>query len=211
MAHQNTIETIPFDGGVLCLDFVNTVRNRKVPRVHNYFASYANFLIWCRRVAILPVSVLDDLQEYSSQNPVEAEAALQQIVAVRENLYLLFSAIAAERVPTNAVTATFNQNLSNAMGQVFLAWQNTIFSFQLQAKEKELTGPVKLILYSAYQTLLREDRRRIKECAECGWLFLDKTKNGKRQWCNPIYCGSTSKSRRYYHRQKEKEQNSGEA
>ncbi|RDC66307.1 CGNR zinc finger domain-containing protein [Adhaeribacter pallidiroseus] len=206
MANQNTIKTIQFDGGVLCFDFVNTLRSRKVEKVHNYLATYADFLILCRRVQILPESTLDQLDQYSAQNPEAAEAALEAIVAVRENLYRLFSAIAAGTIPTAAVVATFNQNLSGALAGVFLTWQGPDYALQQEVYENELEGPLKIILYSAYQTLVHEDRKRIKECAECGWLFLDKTKNGKRLWCNPVDCGSTTKSRRYYHRQKQKEE-----
>lgn len=209
--NQNTIATIQFDGGVLCLDFVNTIRSRKVVKLHEYLATYADFLTLCRRVQILPESTLNQLGRFSEQNPEAAEAALKNIVAVRENLYHLFSTIAADAIPSDAVLATFNQNLSRALAGVFLSWQGSDYSLQQEVSENELEGPLKLILYSAYQTLAHADRKRIKECAECGWLFLDKTKNGKRLWCNPMYCGSTSKSRRYYHRQKEKEQKSGEA
>ncbi len=205
MAHQNTIKTIQFDGGVLCFDFVNTIRSRKVDKVHNYLATYADFITLCRRVQILPESTLNQLGQYGEQNPAAASAALEIILAVRENLYQLFSAIAAEAIPAAAVVAAFNQNLSRALSGVFLSWQGSDYALQQEVSENELDGPLKLILYSAYQTLVREDRKRIKECAECGWLFLDKTKNGKRLWCNPVDCGSTTKSRRYYHRQKQKE------
>jgi predicted RNA-binding Zn ribbon-like protein len=43
---------------------------------------------------------------------------------------------------------------------------------------------------------------KIKECPSCGWLFLDKSKNGKRRWCNMLTCGSNDKATRYYHRKK---------
>ncbi len=127
-------------------------------------------------------------------------------MAIRENLYAIFSAIAAETTPDQVAISTFNQHLAEALSQVTLDFQDSNFFLQVAVKETELEGPVKLILYSAYQTLTQQDRTRMKECAECGWLFLDTTKNGKRQWCNPAYCGSTSKARRYYHRKKEQEQ-----
>ncbi len=65
MAYQNTIETIPFDGGALCLDFINTVRTRKVTEIHDYLASYTDFITWAKRIEILPRAVLENLHAYS--------------------------------------------------------------------------------------------------------------------------------------------------
>jgi predicted RNA-binding Zn ribbon-like protein len=73
-------------------------------------------------VQLLPESTLNQLRQFSEQNPDAAEAALKNIVAVRENLYRLFSAIAAGAVPAEAVQTTFNQNLSRALAGVFLSW-----------------------------------------------------------------------------------------
>jgi len=207
MAHQNTIETIPFDGGVLCFDFINTVRNRKVTFVHNYLATYQNFIIWCSRIKQWPEEWLDTLNTYSQEHPEKAKAALYNILATRENMYAIFSAIAAETIPEAGELTTFNQHLSNTLRQVALTFENTQYTMQVSTQKNDLEGPLNTILYSAYQIVTQTDRKKIKECAECGWLFLDTTKNGKRQWCNPGYCGSTSKARRYYHRKKEKEQN----
>src|SRR3712207_1486563 len=114
MAHQNTIETIPFDGGALCFDFVNTVRNRKVSVVHNYLATYQNFITWCRRIQSWPVNLLDNLSTYSQAHSAKTETALNNILSTRENLYQLFSALAAERTPQPEVLTTFNLNMAQA-------------------------------------------------------------------------------------------------
>jgi len=41
-----------------------------------------------------------------------------------------------------------------------------------------------------------------KECPNCGWLFFDKSKNGRRKWCSMQTCGSNVKALEWYHRQK---------
>jgi predicted RNA-binding Zn ribbon-like protein len=38
---------------------------------------------------------------------------------------------------------------------------------------------------------------RLKVCAECRWLFLDRSRNGSRLWCSMNECGGRSKMRRY--------------
>ena len=42
----------------------------------------------------------------------------------------------------------------------------------------------------------------IKICSHCGWLFLDRSKNRSRMWCDMAVCGNRVKARRHYHRQK---------
>jgi len=44
--------------------------------------------------------------------------------------------------------------------------------------------------------------QRIKMCpgADCGWLFVDETRNGRRKWCSMETCGNRAKARRHYRR-----------
>jgi predicted RNA-binding Zn ribbon-like protein len=46
---------------------------------------------------------------------------------------------------------------------------------------------------------------RVRRCAnpECGWLFLDDSRAGKRRWCSMSSCGNRAKARRHYHKSKE--------
>jgi predicted RNA-binding Zn ribbon-like protein len=60
------------------------------------------------------------------------------------------------------------------------------------------------VIYSAYELLLADKLNRIKECTNCGWLFLDTTKNGTRRWCSMNTCGSIVKAKEWYHRNKGK-------
>lgn len=44
--------------------------------------------------------------------------------------------------------------------------------------------------------------KRVKLCPghDCGWLFLDETKNARRKWCLMEVCGNRAKSSRHYAR-----------
>lgn len=39
---------------------------------------------------------------------------------------------------------------------------------------------------------------RMKICGSCGWLFLDRSKNRSRTWCDMAVCGNRAKARRHY-------------
>jgi predicted RNA-binding Zn ribbon-like protein len=62
--------------------------------------------------------------------------------------------------------------------------------------------PLWVIYKDAFDIITTSPVNRIKECRSCGWLFLDKSKNNSRTWCNMQSCGSIEKSRRYYYNTK---------
>ena len=53
-----------------------------------------------------------------------------------------------------------------------------------------------------WRLLEQEDRARLRQCqdTDCGWLFLDRTKNGSRVWCSSADCGNRTRARRHYQR-----------
>ena len=60
------------------------------------------------------------------------------------------------------------------------------------------------LLAIAAVTLLADPREagRVKLCPgrDCGWLFLDETRGGRRRWCSMATCGNREKARRSYGR-----------
>ena len=56
------------------------------------------------------------------------------------------------------------------------------------------------VAVSALSLLQPDMRRRIRICGNCGWLFLDKSRNGSRLWCDMSVCGNRQKARRHYRR-----------
>ena len=46
------------------------------------------------------------------------------------------------------------------------------------------------------------ERGRIKTCPgiDCGWMFIDETKNRRRKWCLMETCGNRAKAARHYQR-----------
>lgn len=39
---------------------------------------------------------------------------------------------------------------------------------------------------------------KIRTCPNCDWLFLDKSKNGSRRWCDMAICGNRAKAAKHY-------------
>jgi hypothetical protein len=57
------------------------------------------------------------------------------------------------------------------------------------------------VAWSAAGLLVRGPLERIRERpgdGNCGWLFLDLSKNASRRWCEMRSCGNRAKARRHY-------------
>ncbi len=61
------------------------------------------------------------------------------------------------------------------------------------------------IIRSAAQLLIADELSRLKLCDadDCGWLFVDGSRNRSRRWCDMSDCGNRAKARRYRERQRE--------
>jgi predicted RNA-binding Zn ribbon-like protein len=65
----------------------------------------------------------------------------------------------------------------------------------------QMLGP---IARSAAVALTSAERGLVRQCASdtCGWLFVDATKNHRRQWCSMTACGNRARVRRHRQRQR---------
>ena len=57
--------------------------------------------------------------------------------------------------------------------------------------------------HSALRLVAMPDPQRMKICGNCGWLFIDRSKNRSRAWCDMAVCGNRAKANRHYRRKKE--------
>ncbi|MDE1159142.1 MAG: CGNR zinc finger domain-containing protein [Neorhizobium sp.] len=52
--------------------------------------------------------------------------------------------------------------------------------------------------HSALRLLYSDTLARIRICGHCGWLFVDRSKNRSRMWCDMAVCGNRVKASRHY-------------
>lgn len=53
---------------------------------------------------------------------------------------------------------------------------------------------------SALKLICLEEPERLKICPNCEWLFLDKSRNRSRNWCDMAVCGNRAKARLHYNK-----------
>src|ERR1035438_5051522 len=85
-------------GGVLCLDFANTVSRRQAPEhIADHVTSYADLVAFAGQSNILSPEAANDLLAYAGQYGTDTNRSFRKAIAFRESLYRAFSAIAAAR------------------------------------------------------------------------------------------------------------------
>jgi predicted RNA-binding Zn ribbon-like protein len=198
-------ESLRLIGGVLCLDFANTLNGHSQPAArHEYLKDYSDLLLWCRRTGILPVQEAAILLEEAADRPKKASAAYRDVIAYRETLYRIFSAIAQGQPVKAADLAQLNETRSDALAHSQLIPSSVGpegFVLDLTNK-KSLHRMLWPLALSAAELLTSARPGQIRQCAGqgCDWLFLDTSRNHLRKWCSMDECGNRSKSRRFFER-----------
>lgn len=56
--------------------------------------------------------------------------------------------------------------------------------------------------HSALMLLAGPETERLKICPNCRWLFIDRSRNRSRTWCDMAVCGNRVKANRHYRRRR---------
>ena len=195
-----TLATLELVGGVLCLDFVNTVNSRPTPE-HDYLKQYSDLVGWAKKLGILSLTQSNYLQKRAMENAEESEKALNTARKIRELLYELFSNAAKGLEPDKKdmeeFVTTYGESI--AKGQLTKKDSHYTTTWKIDETFDALLWP---IVHSAGELLLSEELGKVKECPACRWLFLDTSKNQSRRWCSMNTCGARDKMRRYHGRRR---------
>jgi predicted RNA-binding Zn ribbon-like protein len=192
-----------FTGGNLCLDFCNTVDNRASPQhERDLLDGYADLLVWAQQAGILNHRQVAALSRTAAEAPGQAQAALQQALQLREAIYEVVAAVADRRgVPITSLHL-LNSFAQRAAQHAEVVHSARHFSWDWIEPEKKLDSILWPIARSAAELLVSDAVAFVRQCAaeDCGWVFLDTSRNHRRRWCDMKTCGNRDKARRYYRR-----------
>jgi len=191
-------------GGVLCLNFCNTTSGRGTSQVQEHLRSFDNLLAWAKHAGAVDDQVARRL-ESDPPSPAEGERILARALELRAALHAIFaSAMAGISAPANSL-ADLNAVLSEAMGATALLPADGGYVWDWPKGPLAPDRVLWAVARSAAELLIDGDLTRLRVCPGCfcGWMFLDRTRNGKRRWCEMEICGSRNKMRRYHQRQRD--------
>lgn len=191
-------------GGRLCLDFVNTVDRETTGYSHEWLEQYLDLVAWGRHAQVLMVEQTQPLLKMAKQQPESAQGVFNQAIQLREMLYRIFSVISAQQPPEPQDLIQFNSMLADTFthSQLVFTGHRFVWSWTDSHQPEYLLWQV---IRSAAELLTDSHLNRVRECAgtDCGWVFLDMSRNRSRRWCDMEDCGNRAKARRHYGRSKE--------
>ena len=189
-------------GGNLALDFVNTVSNRPTAEPIERLTDYNHLVFFGLESNLYPMRSVDHLYMRAGQAPGVAKSALQKAIQFREALFAIFSAVVEHRaIPGNALQQ-LTLMLQEAMAHGRLVHSGHRFAWEWTSMNIHLESALWPIARAAADLLLSDELEHLRMCAsdDCAWLFIDRTKNHRRRWCDMKTCGNRVKARRHYQR-----------
>ena len=207
MAHSHESEpNYPFDlsGGMLCLDFVNTISRRKVAeRSIEHLGRYDDLVVFAEQSRVLSPQQADKLRTWARQQGSEASAALRKATSYREVLYRAFSALVEGKPAASDDLQRINDFATESLNHRRLVRSDGHYRWEWQRNTREsLDSVLWPIAQSAAELLTSSDLAKVRLCEapDCAWLFLDQSRNRSRRWCDMKVCGNREKARRHYRR-----------
>ena len=180
------------------LSFVNTLSGRAAAEPDEKLGSFEAFVAWAREHGVLKGGDAERLLARGKRRPSEAERVLADARALRELLHDALTAMAAGRAPA----ASTLDDLSERIGRWYQFGRLVPSGGVLQwtyAGDDTLDRLIWEVARAAVRLLTSSRLTRVRACAatDCGWWFLDETKNASRRWCDMKVCGNREKVRRF--------------
>jgi predicted RNA-binding Zn ribbon-like protein len=208
-SRPTAVATMKLVAGDPCLDFVNTVGGR-VPGPdglatlvrEDKLRSYLDLVAFARRRGLLPEATARRLERAAAARPTPAHATLRRALALREALHRMLRALMTgrrpsppdlERVNAEVVACRRHEALAARGGRLAWEWR----------PEGTFEAPLWAASRAAAGLLTSPDLAHVRQCGgdACGWLFLDRSRSGRRRWCSMDDCGNLAKVRRFRRRQ----------
>ena len=170
-----------FSGGVLVLDLINTVVHRLKPGMRIDRLADPSLL-----PGFIAGASRFRADETAGSGPVETCGTdeLSRLVALREAANTVFRTGGGARAELHRLFAA----VTDASKPDAALQERRSFAFDCAMSAIRLLGSAQM--------------RRVRACPVCDWLFLDKSRNGSRRWCDMAICGNRTKASLHYKRQR---------
>jgi predicted RNA-binding Zn ribbon-like protein len=193
----------PFEwvGGAPALDFINTVTWSAPARTNERLRSYADLVRWAQHAGLANPAESRSLHRQAAARPREAGRVFLRALHLRDALREVFAAHAVGAEPDRAAMDRLNRFIGQALGRLRLGRAEGRWAWEW-APRKDLERPLWRTAWSAAQLLTSAELAALRQCAndQCGWVFLDRSRNHTRRWCDMRVCGNNEKARRFYRR-----------
>ncbi len=188
MSYQN--HPVRLVGGRICLDFLNTANWTSDGAIADERLACAQDLVaWCTATGLQGLAL-----------PGE-ERLQKDVLEFRKTLRTIVIAVIHGNQPATPDVEDFNRTITRTETYQLMKPALHGLAFGSQTTFSKAIGLLAVSLLGDNHEI-----NRVKMCPSdnCGWLFLDESKNRRRQWCAMDLCGNRAKARRHYQRQQSK-------
>jgi predicted RNA-binding Zn ribbon-like protein len=203
---ENVVQERIFDftGGLLCLDFANTVEDRPDVHPRELLNSYNDLVSWGQQAHVLTEREAQRLLEEVAHRSAEAASILERAVALRETIFRIIKAVAKEVLPEEDDLVALSAAVADAQDHARIVQKEGGFIWDWAGNAGDLDRMLWPVVKSAADLLTSDESDDVRVCASetCNWLFMDTSKNHSRRWCDMKSCGNRAKARRFYGRKK---------
>lgn len=176
----------------LCLEFANTRYWRGQPVPTETLNSAEDLSAWAA-------------ENISKEARPLAKREFERAIEARETIYRVFDVTARGKPPAATDLDALNDLLAASPARTTLRRERSGFSWDVDMRGSTALAQLAPVLWTAGDLLTGGKLDKVRRCAnpECGWLFLDDSRAGKRRWCSMASCGNRAKARRHYHKSRE--------
>jgi len=190
---------LKFLGGDPSLDLINTTDWTERGAEFDRLQDYRDLVRWAVGAGVLHGAQAGTLRRIATAQPGRALAALRLARRTRALMHHVFLGVV-----TGAGTAegwrAFQRQLTSAFSRLQLRTAATGGA----AAQWEWRGDDRLdsllwpVVRAAAALLTSEEAVQIRVCAgpSCGWMYVDRSRNHLRRWCDMRTCGTSAKSAR---------------
>ena len=190
-------------GGHVVLDLVNTVTARDGDPI-DWLDSYPRVLEWAALTAHFDESLLAELARIDKAEPGTGTLALRRLRDLRETIHDVLAATIRSDSAAEETLRRLEAHWKDAVavGRITISDHHT--RLELSANSSRLDYLRHELALRAFDLLRTYPQTRTRICAgtNCGWLFIDRSKAGRRRWCDMATCGNAAKGKRHYERKR---------
>jgi predicted RNA-binding Zn ribbon-like protein len=183
-------------GGHPALDFLNTVKYRGKADPQDRLESLADIIEWAQIAELLSIDEVKILSR-QTKDTKSAKRVHREICAFRELLRVLFEGTNPEKTEHARVVSRIEAEIAALRPVATIDQQSGVLTRHIEINT--LNDLKARIVAIVAEILSARADLKIKTCGgpNCDWLFIDRTKAGRRQWCDTRTCGNNARVRRF--------------
>ena len=206
MQHTITLLDHGFEyiGGDISTDFTNTKSGRIDGAGHEHVQTYADVVEFTRQAGLLKPAEARRLIADAQRHPERATQIHRRAIALREATFRAFERIIQGKDPARDDVELISAEAADALGHLEMVKTSEGLALDWPSSD-DVARPLWPIARAVSAVLTSpDDRSLLRECSDdtCAWLFIDRTKNHSRRWCDVNTCGSRNRVREFRKRQK---------